>query len=200
MKEKEQLDYNESLDSLVNDLQHFIELSFHHDEISINEWLSKITNKIDGHCWEKKQCKCKDGTCPAYQNENRRCWLIAGTMCDGKVEGKFAQKFESCTECDFFNESVGTEQISKLKELVIVLIHSLQQKKANLEKALSEIKVLSGFIPICASCKKIRDDKGYWNQIEVYIRDHSEAKFTHSICPTCATKLYPDIIRDRADK
>jgi K+-sensing histidine kinase KdpD len=55
-----------------------------------------------------------------------------------------------------------------------------------LQKALSEVKTLSGFFPICAHCKKIRDDKGYWNQIEVYVRDHSNASFTHGICPECA--------------
>ncbi|MCK5228541.1 MAG: PAS domain S-box protein [Desulfobulbaceae bacterium] len=54
-----------------------------------------------------------------------------------------------------------------------------------------EIKVLKGFLPICASCKKIRDDKGYWTQIESYIREHSEAEFSHGICPECAQKLYP---------
>jgi PAS domain S-box-containing protein len=65
------------------------------------------------------------------------------------------------------------------------LIHELQD-------ALGKIKTLSGLLPICASCKKIRDDKGYWNQIEAYIGDHSEAEFTHSICPECMKKLYPD--------
>jgi len=59
-----------------------------------------------------------------------------------------------------------------------------------LQDALSKIKTLRGMLPICASCKKIRDDKGYWNQIEGYIRDHSEAKFTHGICPDCEEKLY----------
>lgn len=62
-----------------------------------------------------------------------------------------------------------------------------------LHQALSEVKVLCGFLPICASCKKIRDDKGYWNQIEVYIRNHSGAEFSHGLCPDCATKLYPDL-------
>lgn len=60
------------------------------------------------------------------------------------------------------------------------------------EKALEEIKILRGFLPICASCKKIKDDKGEWIQIEGYIRRHSEAEFTHSICPECAERLYPD--------
>ena len=61
-----------------------------------------------------------------------------------------------------------------------------------LQEALAKVKTLTGLLPICASCKKIRDDKGYWNQIEVYIRDHSEAEFSHGICPDCMKKLYPD--------
>lgn len=65
-----------------------------------------------------------------------------------------------------------------------------------LQASLSEIKKLSGLLPICASCKKIRDDKGYWNQIESYIREHSEAEFTHGICPECAKKLYPDFYKE----
>lgn len=69
----------------------------------------------------------------------------------------------------------------------------LRYEKEKLEEALAKVKKLSGLLPICASCKKIRDDKGYWNQIETYIRDHSEAEFSHSICPECAKKLYPDL-------
>ncbi len=61
-----------------------------------------------------------------------------------------------------------------------------------LQGALSKVKMLSGLLPICASCKKIRNDKGYWGQIESYIRDHSEVEFSHGICPDCMKKLYPD--------
>lgn len=60
-----------------------------------------------------------------------------------------------------------------------------------LKQALSEVKTLRGFLPICANCKKIRDDSGYWNRIEAYIEDHSDAQFSHGICPECAKKLYP---------
>jgi hypothetical protein len=63
-----------------------------------------------------------------------------------------------------------------------------------LRQALSEIKALSGMLPICASCKKIRDDQGYWQQIESYISQHSQAEFSHGICPECAKKLYPGFI------
>ncbi len=61
-----------------------------------------------------------------------------------------------------------------------------------LQEALAEVKTLSGLLPICASCKKIRDDKGYWNQIEGYIKKHSEAEFTHGMCPECEKKLWGD--------
>jgi hypothetical protein len=61
-----------------------------------------------------------------------------------------------------------------------------------LKNALLEVKKLSGLLPICASCKKIRDDNGYWNQIESYIKTHSEADFSHGICPECSEKLYGD--------
>lgn len=62
-----------------------------------------------------------------------------------------------------------------------------------LRKALAEVKTLGGLLPICAHCKKIRDDKGYWNQIELYIRQHSNANFTHSVCPECARQHYPEL-------
>ncbi len=61
-----------------------------------------------------------------------------------------------------------------------------------LQEALVNIKTLRGLIPICAHCKKIRDDQGYWQQVEVFVREHSEAQFSHSICPECMKKLYPD--------
>jgi uncharacterized PurR-regulated membrane protein YhhQ (DUF165 family) len=62
-----------------------------------------------------------------------------------------------------------------------------------LQQALSEVKTLRGLIPICANCKKVRDDQGFWNQIEAYIHKHSDAQFSHGICPECAEKLYPEL-------
>jgi PAS domain S-box-containing protein len=97
--------------------------------------------------------------------------------------------------------------IIKGKKILYSIIHDIsQRKKAEAEKerliqelqeALSKIKTLSGFLPICSSCKKIRDDQGYWQQIESYIRDHSEAEFSHGICPDCAKKLYPTYIKPK---
>ena len=73
------------------------------------------------------------------------------------------------------------------------LIKKLRETINGLESAIKKVKVLSGLLPICASCKKIRDDKGYWNQLELYIKAHSDADFTHGICPECARKLYPQL-------
>ncbi|MCP3875092.1 MAG: HAMP domain-containing protein [Desulfobacteraceae bacterium] len=69
----------------------------------------------------------------------------------------------------------------------------LAEANLKLQKSLDEIKTLRGILPICCNCKSIRDDKGYWNKIEAYIQQHSEAEFSHGICQKCAEKLYPDL-------
>lgn len=77
------------------------------------------------------------------------------------------------------------KQVERDRETLIV----------ELQQAMKKVKTLNGMLPICSSCKKIRDDKGYWNQIESYIRDHSEAEFSHGICPECAKEMYPDFFK-----
>jgi len=67
-----------------------------------------------------------------------------------------------------------------------------------LQRLLGEVKTLTGLLPICSYCKKIRDDKGYWNQIELYIGEHSSANFTHSVCPDCASHHYSDFLGDKS--
>lgn len=90
----------------------------------------------------------------------------------------------------------------QIRELHITIEMGLYKHKAEterkrlfdeLQEALSKVKTLSGLLPICSSCKKVRDDKGYWSQIETYISKHSEAGFTHGICPGCQQKLYPQL-------
>ena len=86
------------------------------------------------------------------------------------------------------------------EEVLYSIIQDISERKASerereqliaeLEQALAEIKTLQGILPICASCKKIRDDKGSWNQIEAYIHAHSDAQFSHGICPDCLETLY----------
>jgi len=92
------------------------------------------------------------------------------------------------------------ERTAQLAEANRQLQQEIREREGlitQLQDALSRVKLLSGFLPICASCKKIRDDKGYWQQIEAYIRDHSEAEFSHGICPECAKTLYPEFFKRR---
>lgn len=90
--------------------------------------------------------------------------------------------------------SIG-ENVGRMASFIDITKRKLLETKLEekLEKALDHIKVLSGILPICASCKKIRDKEGRWHQFEEYIEAHSEADFTHGICSDCAQKLYPEI-------
>jgi hypothetical protein len=88
------------------------------------------------------------------------------------------------------NRSRRMEYIRLIKEQQ--LNRELRQTLDHLHTAQQEVKTLQGLIPICSHCKRIRDDKGGWNQLEAYIRDHSKAEFTHGICPKCLKELYPN--------
>ena len=80
------------------------------------------------------------------------------------------------------------------------LRQELEQKNRDLEAALSQVKRLSGLLPICAGCKKIRDDEGYWHSVEAYIANHSEAVFSHGLCADCMPKFYPGFARRPKDQ
>jgi hypothetical protein len=100
--------------------------------------------------------------------------------------------------------------ISGLPLACIGVVRDIAERKQNeeqrdrlisdLQKALSEVKTLRGFLPICSYCKNIRDDKGYWSKLESYIQKHSGTEFSHGICPECAKKYYPDMDLFRDDK
>ena len=92
------------------------------------------------------------------------------------------------------------EILSVLVFLVFTLAVFSVRRWQELRKALIEIKHLKGIIPICSACKKIRDDEGFWHQVDSYIRDHSEAEFTHGICPDCLEKLYMDFDDELKEK
>ena len=95
-----------------------------------------------------------------------------------KTNSKLSQKEKSLEK--------RTQELNKVNE-------DLEKTIINLKKALKQVKQLSGLLPICMHCKNIRDDKGYWTQIESYIQEHSEAEFSHSLCQDCAKKYYPDM-------
>lgn len=93
-----------------------------------------------------------------------------------------------------------TAELLKANEQLLLEVVVREKAEQKLEKlvgelqdALAQVKTLSGLLPICASCKKIRDDRGYWTQVEVYMRERSQVEFTHSICPECVQRLYPGL-------
>jgi PAS domain S-box-containing protein len=110
-----------------------------------------------------------------------------GTTIDIEVSATKTSYRGETVSLAYFRDITGRKRAEEEREKLI----------SKLQGALSKVKMLSGLLPICASCKKIRDDKGYWGQIESYIRDHSEAEFSHGICPECMKKLYPDFADDK---
>ena len=88
------------------------------------------------------------------------------------------------------------EQIGEHSEL-IKLITEKEKLIVELQDASEKINILRGFLPICSYCKKIRNDEGYWEQVENYISEHSEAQFSHGICPTCAKKHYSELLSEK---
>jgi hypothetical protein len=85
---------------------------------------------------------------------------------------------------------------TKLEEAVKSLEQAQHEKDGlilELQQTIDEVKTLKGIIPMCSACKKIRDDSGYWQQVEEYVKNHSNAEFSHGICPECSKKLYPDL-------
>jgi len=191
------MDKDSEIAEIVASLRTFIELSQHDNAKPWKEWVSATINNIGVSCWEIKNCDNR--LCPAYMNSCGRCWIIAGTMCGKCAEGTFATKYKSCMKCEVFQQSVFKDSLTELRELLIVLIYSFRTKQRELQDAMDSMKVLQGLLPICASCKKIRDDKGYWNQLEEYISKHSSAEFSHAICPDCAKALYPQFYKGKEE-
>lgn len=98
-------------------------------------------------------------------------------------------------------EADDADVAARLSEMNLELLQvsrALQKRNVELEQARGTIRSLSGLLPICAHCKKIRDDTGYWNQMEAYIHDHAEVDFSHSICPDCLKEQYPELYSDES--
>jgi hypothetical protein len=112
-------------------------------------------------------------------NKRSLSWSKDGAMSD--LEWEFAHYKNQTARKEEFWHSIN---------------RTLNKSYTEMQEALAKAKLLSGMLPICAACKKIRDDKGYWNQIEEYLSEHSEAEFSHGICPECARRLYPGYHRD----
>jgi hypothetical protein len=89
-----------------------------------------------------------------------------------------------------------TTELAAINNELELKITENKKAEIKLKDTIEKVNLLSGMLPICSYCKKIRDDKGYWEQVEVYIQNHSDAEFSHSLCPECARRLYPDYFKD----
>ena len=161
-------------------------LGYEEDEVAnhLSEWEKRL-HPDDRDAVYADLNRLLHGETPFYHNEHRlRCK-------DGSYRWILDRgKIVSWTEDNKPLKVVGTHtDITQRKEIEI----ENQKLLRELKDALNEVKTLSRLLPICAKCKRIRDDKGYWNQIESYIRDHSDVQFTHGICPECSRELYPEL-------
>lgn len=127
-------------------------------------------------------------------------------MVTAKSETASLQDAFSAGAMDFISKPVNSVELTARVSSALALKREMDRRKARekelqerneeLHRALSEVKVLRGLIPICAGCKKIRNDHGYWQQIEEYVQEHSEAAFSHGLCLPCAKRLYPGLYPD----
>ncbi len=110
----------------------------------------------------------------------------------------FSTVVAGITACFIFKKQAElyraiAEEMAKRRETENQLLATIDE----LKKAMSQVKTLNGFLPLCASCKKIRSDDGYWNSLEKYIEENSDAVFSHGLCPDCLKKLYPDFTPEK---
>jgi GAF domain-containing protein len=110
---------------------------------------------------------------------------VFGTICafDTK-ENEWGSRYERLLET--FRDAI------EMHLTLVDTMDALKRKNQELEHTFSEVKTLRGMLPICSACKKIRDDEGYWDQIEGYLKKHSEVEFSHGLCPDCEKRLYAD--------
>ncbi|MHB9027254.1 MAG: GAF domain-containing protein [Candidatus Latescibacterota bacterium] len=117
---------------------------------------------------------------------------VFGTICAIDTrENKWEKQSDSLIQT--FRDTI------ELNLALVAAMEELNKKNQELELALTEVKTLQGLLPICAYCKKIRDDKGYWSQIESYIGKCSGLQFSHGVCPECAQKVYSEIIAPESE-
>jgi len=117
-------------------------------------------------------------------------FITARARIEDKVKGFHAGGIDYITK-PFEEEEVSARVRTHLE--LQQLNHRQERLIRQLKQALDEVKQLRGIIPICSHCKKIRDDSGYWKQVEQYISEHTEAEFSHGLCPNCLEELYPDL-------
>ena len=154
----------------------------------LDEWGQRV-HPEDGDIVMKAANDHIQGLTPCYKVEHRMLHK------DGSIRWFLAHGNVIRNEKGQPVRMIGTDQDITDRKLVE---NERERLIEELKGALAEVKTLSGFLPICSKCKKIRDDKGYWQGVEKYIQERSDAQFSHSLCPDCAKQLYPDIFEDES--
>jgi PAS domain S-box-containing protein len=170
-------------------------------------WANETATRLFGNGIVGKKCY------EAYHQREEPCkphpCLALRAFQDGKVHEHETQVrnkdgrvlYFHCTANMALRDSEGnpTAVIEISRDITDLKLAEEERDKLirELQIALANVKTLKGLLPICSSCKKIRDDKGYWHQVEIYVRNNSDADFSHSICPDCAKKLYPEMFSDK---
>jgi len=155
---------------------------------------------------EKLSFDLRDTYLEKWQSELERVYTQGGSLFIPELQtGKMRPGSAEWVAQHFYPIKDENDRV----ERVVIMTIDITERKRNadeqarlitqLQDALAEIKTLHGLLPICAHCKKIRDDEGYWNQIESYLSKHSEIEFSHSICPECERKLYPEFADQQID-
>ena len=171
-----------------------------HEILFLNRFSRDIFgNGVGKPCWQVMQSDQK-GPCAFCSNDK----LISA---DGEIQGMYAWEFQNTVNGHWYD--IRDRAIPWIDGRIVRLeiATDITEKKMaeaereklikELQKALLEVKTLQGIIPICAYCKNIRDDKGYWSQVEEYLGKHSEVDFSHGICPTCFEKNFPEMIKNK---
>jgi PAS domain S-box-containing protein len=171
-----------------------LDICFSGKEVNYEEWFSFPA--LGRHCFNVRYY-------PYYDKEATVTHTVVVTH--DITQRKLAEE-ELKKHKEQLSEMVKTRTIELEKsnlqlQTEILERKQLEEKKEklifDLKEALSNVKRLRGLVPICANCKKIRDDKGYWEEVESYLRDHSEVEFTHGLCPECILALYPEYHKNR---
>ena len=157
----------------------------------VSEWIGRTDTDIFAGPFARN---LQENDLSVLNDERTRVVEEIAPTADGNQRHWLSYKF-------VLRDGDGTKRLAGLSIDITERKRAEQERErlvGELQEALAQVKALKGFIPICASCKNIRDDEGYWQQIESYLCEHTDLEFTHGICPACLEKLYPEFAAHRA--
>lgn len=172
------------------DGQQAVELTQHlQPQVIVMDIEMPIVNGIEATRRVGQSCPTPIVILTAYETPNLLAQATAAGIGAYLIKPPKAQELDRAI-------AIAIARFNDLRE-VRRLNAELQARNQELQASLAQVKTLSGLLPICASCKKIRDDHGYWQQVEVYLSEHADVDFSHGLCPDCAHRLYPEFFKER---